>query len=214
MTLKQKLKALSKIMRIVGNNDPSHKGLAMHSMMSPEMQKSTLLYFRNKFFTAELSVIFLDLDNHKIVWHNQIQFLETGRAIIYVKDNYYMCVRRVDQQNVALLSTFLHKDKELSLCILDFLEEFNIFYSDITYDVLTPQQSASPKKNNTLCMALLNYSYPGDKYATITQAEKLRLLVGDQIYNDIDQDKKTISDISAEFEEYLNTLEKIVYVMT
>jgi hypothetical protein len=214
MTLKQKLKALSKIMRIVGNNDPSYKGLAMHSKMSPEMQKSTLLCFKNNIITLEFSIICFDLDNNKITWFNQLNYIQTGRALIYVKDNYYMCVRRVDDKNVTLLSTFFEQDKELSLRILDFLEEFNIFYSDITYDVLTPQQSPSTKKNNNLCMTLLNYSYPNDKYATITQGEKLRLLIGDYIYSEIDQNKTAPADIAAEFEEALNKLEKIVYVMT
>lgn len=210
MPLKQKLKALSKIMRIIGNNDPSYKGFAMHSMMSPELQKCTL----HNFLSQDMSIIFLDLDNNKITWYNQLHFIETGRAIMYIKDNYYMCVRRINGSNVVILNTFLYQDKELSLRVLDFLEEFNIFYSDITYDVLTPQQSISPKKNNTLFMALLNYKYPVDKYATITQAEKLRLLVADHIYSLIDTNKLTPQDIATTFDEALTKYEKIVYVMT
>jgi hypothetical protein len=215
MSLKQKLKMLSKKMCIIGKMHPSYKGLAMNSGMSPEIQKSTLVYFM-KYMNTDLSLIYVDFATAKITWYNQLAFLEKGSAILCIKDR-YICVKySVNQESqdttVNLLSTFLYQDKDLCRHLLDCLAEFDIFASPVIYDVLTPQQPTG-EKDDSLLMSLVNYTQPMDVYASVTKAEKLRLLLGEHIYKDIYENCRTPTNIAQEFDTYLNRCEKIVYVM-
>jgi hypothetical protein len=212
MTLRQKLSMLSKKMKIIGKMDPKYKGLAMYSIISPEIAKSTFLYFM-KYFKEDLSIIYVNPKNAQITWYNQLRFLEQGRAIICLDDK-YMCIRQSVNPDAAdrcihALNTFLYQRKDLSDSLLHMLTEYDIFADEILYDIVTPQQT----KNCSLFMTLLNYIYEDNVYASVTKAEKLRLLIGDYIYNDIYQNNRTPSDIAKDFDAYLESKEKIVYVM-
>jgi len=157
-----------------------------------------------KHFNKELSLIYVNFNKAEITWYNQLRFLETGRAIICVNDK-YICIRQTISADAAvrdihLLNTFLYQDKQLSDSILNILQKYEIFTDDILYDILTPQQGDDC---DSLFMSLLNYVYEDNTYASVPGAQQLMLFLN----------KESYTATTKEFDEYLESKEKIVYVL-
>ncbi len=205
--MKKHFTILSNKMKTLGNMHESYKGLAMNSKMSPEMHKSTLLFFIRLY--GDISLICIDQDNKNITWYNKPLYHSTQSAIIYVDNSYFVCVKN----SYTILNTFLYQEREKSMALMEFLQEMDIFNEDdLHFDSLTIQQPF--EKGGCLCMSLLNSLLPDDTYATVQKAERLRLKLGHKIYEYICLNKKTPTDLAQEFDMYIaKNYEKIVYVM-
>jgi len=209
MSLKLKLKMLSKKMKMLGNMHPDYKGLSMYSEVSPYIMKSTLLYFI-KFFMQEISIIFIDSRKEKITWYNKTLYHKSKKAIVCVDDKYCICLRENVLINAGTCKTVL-------LDIYIYLEKFNILEDEIVCDQrsnVTLNNSRRPK-DQSLFIALVNYQC--DDVQTEDQsksAEALRLKLGEHLHNYLLLYNKTPADVAAEFDTYLeDKYEKIVYVI-
>lgn len=213
MPLKLKLKMLSRKMKIIGNMHPDYKGIGMHSCMSNCIIKG-MLYYYLKYYKTELSIIFIDQQNDKITWYNKALFLTNNRALICIGDK-CMCVRMINN-TILIQNTFLKLKhmESINIQILEMLKVYNIFDTDdIMYDDETPMQNTNVDKDNSVCMALLNYIYADNEYSNIHKSEVLRLTLGEYIYSYLTRENIKPMDLACEFDNHINKYEKIVYVM-
>ena len=215
MPLKLKLKMLSKKMKIIGNLHPDYKGIGMHSCMSTCIIKGMMLYYL-KYYKTELSIIYIDEQNDKITWYNKSLFLKNNRALICIDDK-CMCVRMINN-TILIQNTFLKLEhmESMNTKILQMLKDYNIFdidSDDIMYDNETSMQNNNIYKDNSVCMALLNYSFPDNEYSNIHKSEVLRLTLGEYIYSYLARENIRPINLESEFNDYIDKYERIVYVM-
>lgn len=206
MSLKLKLKMLSRKMKIIGNMDPNYKGIAMHSVMSEYILKGIFLYFC-KYYKTELSIIFVDIHNEKVIWYNKPFYQKSGRAILCF-DCKCMCIRRTEQ-NISILSD--NKNSSSSIC--NMISNFSLFDDEnIIYNSQFIDKNIQPTKDISVCVSLLNYILPDTEYATVKQSETMRLTLGEYIYGYLMQNNNP-HDLEQEFTKYIDDFEKTVYVM-
>lgn len=213
MSIRLKLKMLSRKMKLLGNMHPDYKGLGMYSEMSPNMLKSTFLYFI-KFFLQELSIIFIDTKKEKITWYNKPLYLQNKKAIVCIDCQHSVCLL----DNVLLYSNVLKEDTRH--LILDYLNRFNIlddYDTKITCDErghYTLHNSRRPK-DQSVFIALLNYQLFGIPTEDQSNAaEVLRHKLGEHIHNYLLLYNKTPADIASELDAYLNEkYEKLTYII-
>jgi hypothetical protein len=215
MSLKLKLKMLSRKMKIIGNMHPDYKGIGMHSRMSNCIIKG-MLYYYLKYYKTELSIIYIDHYNDKITWYNKSLFITNNRVLVCVDDK-CMCVRMINN-TILVQNTFLKLKhmESMNTKILQMLIDYNIFdidSDDIRYDDETPIQNTNNEKDNSVCMALLNYIYTDDEYSNIHKGEVLRLTLGEYIYSHLIRENIRPMDLATEFDNYIEKYERIVYVM-
>ncbi len=215
MSLKLKLKMLSRKMKIIGNMHPDYKGIGMHSRMSNCIIKG-MLYYYLKYYKTELSIIYIDQQNDKITWYNKSLFLTKNRALICVDDK-CMCVRMINN-SILLQNTFLKLKhmESMNAKILQMLRDYYIFdvdSDDIRYDDETPIQNTNIEKDNSVCMALLNYMYTDNEYSNIHKGEVLRLTLGEYIYSYLIRENSNPVKLATEFDNYIENYERIVYIM-
>lgn len=208
MSLKLKLKMLSKKMKMLGNMHPDYKGLGMYSDVSPYILKSTLLYFM-KFFMQEISIIFIDTTKDKITWYNKPLYLTKRKAIICVDNKYCVCLR-----DNTLINTSMLKD-DIKQLLVDYLENFNILDDNISTELGSYViRCKRRQKDQSLFIALVNYQWPEISNNQSNAAEALRLKLGEHIHNYLLLYNKTAADIASEFDTYVEkTYEKIVYIL-
>lgn len=212
MSLKLKLKMLSRKMKMLGNMHPDYKGLGMYSEMSPYILKGTLLYFI-KFFLQEMSIIFIDTGKEKITWYNQPLYIYNKKAIVCIDDKYCVCLR----DNVLINTNVLKADiKEM---LLQYFKKFHILDDKVICGCSMSDDSNKCKnrrpKDQSVLLALLNYQMPDVSAEDQSKcAEVLRHKLGEHIHNYLLLYNKTPADIADEFNTYLDEkYEKIVYIM-
>lgn len=189
MNLKSSLKQLSNKMKELENMHPDYKGFAMYSELSQNILKCMLMEYI-KHFEEELSIIFIDSENQKIIWYNKPLYLMHRKVLICMDYQLCICI-----QNNVLFQT--NND------IITYIQNFNIFDDE--------PLCVKNVNNPNLLFSLLYYR---SETPNTHNSEKLRLTLGEAIYADMLHNKRTPADISAEFDRYIeDNYEKIIYVM-
>jgi len=185
--MNRKLRELSQNMRDLGKMHPSYKGFGMYSSVSPELQKAILYYC-----ITDLSIIHIDICNDKIIWYNEPNFHKTNKVIIYYNNKYILCMKKDDT-----IQIFYHREIPL-------IEIMNIF-NDYAIEYVQ-----NPYKNNIYTL-LMQYM---DMEVNTNKVEKMRLIIGTDMYEYMKESNKNPIELAQEFDEYLyNIYEKIIYVI-
>lgn len=186
-TMNKKLRELSQNMRELGKMQPSYKGFGMYSSVSPELQKAILHYC-----ITDFSIIHIDITDDKIIWYNISIFYRCNKAIIYYNNKYILCIKKDDT-----IQIFYHREIPL-------IEIVNIFENcDIEY-------VQNPYKNN-IYTVLMQYM---DMEVNSNKVEKMRLIIGTEMYEYMKESNKTPTKLADEFTKYLHDIyEKTIYAL-
>lgn len=200
-----KLKKLSINFKELGKMDTSYKGFASFSSVSNELQKAILSIYMN-----EISLIIIDYENYKILWINKDLYLENNKVLIYVENNNHLIFVRNDTiNNYIILSSMNYYNKNKSDMLINFLEIFNIFNNKIIITDITNIPNIKDGFFYTLKSYLSN-----NNQTTISQSEKLRYIIGENIYNYLITNNITPSDMAIEFNnKIINYKKKLIYML-
>jgi hypothetical protein len=185
--MNKKLRELSQNMRELGEMHPSYKGFGMYSSVSPELQKAILYYSITNF-----SLINIDASDNKIVWYNISIFNRCNKAIIYYNKKYILCVKKENT-----IQIFYHHEIPL-------IESVDIFDNCII-------EYVQNRYKNNIYTLIMQYM---DMEVNTNKVEKMRLIIGTEMYQYMKEINKTPNEFANEFTKYLcDIYEKTIYVV-